>query len=92
MKMASQGILTEWENSLLLTNLHKLVQKAAFLTEHFYKTSYLNRGVNRTELSPSERIPLPSLEKELDGLNIQRLLAQGALYDVSSLGRYEIGL
>ncbi len=56
-----QGSLTEREGSVQFTSLYKLVQIGCFLfgTVLFslYKTTYLNEEVNRTDPSPSVRLP-----------------------------------
>ncbi len=52
--LQAQGTLTEGEGSVRLTSLHELVQISCFLTEtiFFYRTTYLNDEVNRTDPSP----------------------------------------
>jgi hypothetical protein len=56
-----QGSLTEREGSVQFTSLYKLVQIACFLFGtvlfSFYKTTNLNEEVNRTDPSPSVRLP-----------------------------------
>jgi hypothetical protein len=58
-----QGTLPEGEGSVRLTSLCLLVCIISFYIENiifpFYKTSYPNEEVNRTEPSPSVSFPCP---------------------------------
>jgi hypothetical protein len=60
-QMPLQGSLTEGKGSVQLTSLYRLVRISFFLCWKyylpFYKTSYLNEEVNRTEPSGSVSVP-----------------------------------
>jgi hypothetical protein len=73
----NQRTLTEGEGLLVLTGLDQLILKQQTLL-FFYKTTYLNEEVNRTEPSPSVSVPCPNEQ----GNNIE---GKGSVWLTSSL-------